>query len=375
MSTPPNQSPPQQLQAVQDFLPGTFRERGVSVPFTTPLLAGARARGGGGRCDLIVPSPSGGRGVYILSWDEVVALCRPTLYDRRLSARVSLLPGLAPAAVRRLAREVASLGLAGRAAAAAARHAAAADEQARQRAKFSLLPALIRQTEPAGECSVPPEAEQPAELERRGERAVARIAPSLACTPEAAAQGLQHLAGAFDATGGTPGARIPATIAAMMRLRGELDEHARRHADDNGPEADLVGAVAEQTITLARIVLADLQALTGDVVGLLRRWMAEPDAVATLLARPDWLLDGWDRICALWRTAEQHLGRGPALIEMARLLPLVPPEVTAWTGQPVDNDADLLRHRRKLARPGDWRTGVTALDLIARNETLLEDTA
>ncbi|MBU6498939.1 MAG: hypothetical protein KGQ40_10460, partial [Rhodospirillales bacterium] len=56
--------------AVESFLPSTFLERGVAVPFTTPQLAGARARPGTRvPLELVVPNPSGGRGHYILPWD------------------------------------------------------------------------------------------------------------------------------------------------------------------------------------------------------------------------------------------------------------------------------------------------------------------
>ena len=45
----------------------TFGERGVSVPFTTPALAGARVRRDARHgLALLVPNPSGGRGIYVL---------------------------------------------------------------------------------------------------------------------------------------------------------------------------------------------------------------------------------------------------------------------------------------------------------------------
>jgi hypothetical protein len=124
VSTPSFLSALQQLKPVQGFMPTTFLERGVAVPFTTPLLAGARARPGGrNHLELIVPNPTGGAGVYILPWDDVAALCRPTVHDRQLSKAVASLRTVTPAMTRRVAREVAVVGLAGRGAAAAARSA------------------------------------------------------------------------------------------------------------------------------------------------------------------------------------------------------------------------------------------------------------
>ena len=42
-------------------------ERGASVPFTTPMLSGARVRPADRiGLELLMPNPSGGRGTYIV---------------------------------------------------------------------------------------------------------------------------------------------------------------------------------------------------------------------------------------------------------------------------------------------------------------------
>jgi hypothetical protein len=223
---------------------------------------------------------------------------------------------------------------------------------ARLTANFDLMLELVRQIEPKDGNWVPPEADRPSELERRAKRAIEVTGSRLGDSSELVVASLERVATIFAGIGvgrNIRTARIPATIASIMQLRQELVEHAQRHADNNGPEADVVASVADLTTTLARIMLAQAQALTGDIVALLRRWVIEPEALAKLLARSDWLLDGWDRICALWRTAESHLGRGRALIEMAGLVPLVPHEVVEWTDQQIEVDATyLLCHRRKV---------------------------
>src|SRR5207253_8622990 len=89
---------------------------GVAVPFTTPLLTGARARPAQrGRAELIVPNPSGGRGVYVLPWSGVRELCRPTVHDTRLNEMVAALPSVTPSAIRAAARQIAAQGQIGRA--------------------------------------------------------------------------------------------------------------------------------------------------------------------------------------------------------------------------------------------------------------------
>jgi hypothetical protein len=82
---------PQPSSKLQDFNPrhyepASFLDRGVALPFTTPLLFGARARAASDHSGLevIIANPSGGKGVYILPWGAIPQICVPTLHDRRL---------------------------------------------------------------------------------------------------------------------------------------------------------------------------------------------------------------------------------------------------------------------------------------------------
>src|ERR1700712_2978629 len=95
------------LPLIRPYHPVTFLERGVAVPFTTPLLAGTRGRPADkGGLELVIPNPSGGRGVYIMGWTSITALCSPTLHDRLLNDRIATLKHVTPATIRRIAREL-----------------------------------------------------------------------------------------------------------------------------------------------------------------------------------------------------------------------------------------------------------------------------
>jgi hypothetical protein len=237
-------------------------------------------------------------------------------------------------------------------------------------ANFDLLLELVRQTEPKGKDWTPPERYRPAELELRGQRAVARIAPRLGGSAETVAVALEQLAAVFASVGVAHSARIPAEIAGLVQMRREVMEHAERNPDDMAREARLVSSVADLTIMLANTTVADARALTADMMALLRRWATQPDTLAQLLARPDWLLDGWGRICALWEAGPKA---GPTIAEMATLLPVVPREADLWLSQRLGLTVDLPRYRRTVVQQmEDWRTGVTVYDLVARNESLLE---
>lgn len=367
---PPAEARPQ----AQDHLPTTFLERGIAVPFTTPQLAGARVRPGTrGGMELLVPNPSGGRGVYIVPWESMGALCRPTVHDARLSAGVAAVRVITPGAIRQAARQAACQGYAGRRAAAAAAAALKAERQSSLLANFTLLLHLVRKVELPGESAVPPEQERPAELETRARRAIARLAPQLGRTPEAIAAALEELSVLYSGIG-LPGerasARIPTLIAHMRRMRAELDPFATGSVEEIALQADLASHAVDLTAACARAVLDDCHATALDIVTLLRKWLTESEQLGQLLARPDWLLDGWDRIVALW----EHAGAA-ALGEIGVLLPIVPREAAGWVNRHLDIGADMQRHRRKVTLFEDWRTGHGVLDLVARNETLLAEAA
>ena len=361
------------VKPVESFLPTTFLERGVAVPFTTPQLCGARARPGERKpLELVVANPSGGRGVYIIAWANILDFCKLSMNDRRLIDAIAKLHGVTPDAIRHVSRDVAAEGLAGRGVVAAAQQAQKSDDLARLQANFDLLIELVRQTEPKSEDLAPPEQARPAELEYRGRRAVARVAFSLGCTPDGAATALEQLATAFQGTGVRHSARIPREIEKLTRVRQAIIQFAEANPTVGTNEASLLSNAADLTIMLANATLADALALTSDIKALLRKWTCSPEAITQLLSRPDWLLDGWNRICALWLSAPEL---EQTLIEMAALVPVVPREADQWLSYRAGRLVNLPQYRGKVVRQlEDWRTGVTVADLVARNEVLLEKT-
>ncbi len=361
------------LPLVQSYYPTTFLERGVAVPFTTPMLAGARARPAErGGPELVVPSPSGSRGVYILAWNAVRELCQPTVHDTRLNNKVASLPSVTPSAIRKAAREVAEEGLAGRDAAAAAGAARDTEHREVMVANFMLLMTLVQQVEPAEAQAVSPADGVDTALETRAQRVIARIAPRLGRSADAIAASLEDIAPLFASTGLTASGadgRAGRALGVLCRVRAETAAWSQSRNDDSAAQADMVARVADLTIGCTQATLQEAHALTTDMTGLLRRWAAEPALIRQLAARPEWLLDGWEQVCLLWLTAEGETARRAVLPEMALLVPIVPREAAAWVGGPVDMDA-AMRFRRTVTLNEDWRTGSAVFDLIARNEHL-----
>jgi hypothetical protein len=177
--------------------PATFASRGVTVPFTTPLLTGGRVRQSKrSGTEFVVPNSSGGRGVYILFWPGVLELCSPTVHDRALAQRISCLARIDPANVRGSAMDVALEGYAGRKAAAAAEAARRSDHSRVLLMQALLLAALIERVEPT-QRKTTASVELTPDFERQAGLALRRIAPTTGCSPAHLAIVLSAMGTAF----------------------------------------------------------------------------------------------------------------------------------------------------------------------------------
>jgi hypothetical protein len=357
-----------QLPPVQPYHPTTFLERGVAIPFTTPLLGGTRARPASKPgLELIVSNPSGGRGVYIMPWPSVATLCRPTLHDRVFNTRIGRLDFVTPAVIRQIAREIAVEGLAGEAAMEAARLAADSERDDKVATNYELLMSLIEQN---GPCLIAANLNDPEAEKILARQTISRVAPRLNQSTAWTASALEALAEVMTDTGmgaGTAG-RIPRLIDGLRRTRAEIaDWTGTRKRDDQAAYGRMIGTVADVTLALADNVLSQVHALTREMVGLLRTWAADPASVVQLASRPEWLLDGWEKICFVWNYAQDDVSRRMALLEIVDLVPVLPREARDWCDRSFDIDG-AMRFRRNIRLNEDWRTGENVLALIARNE-------
>ena len=315
----------------------TFGERGVSVPFTTPALAGARVRRDVRHgLALLVPNPSGGRGIYVLPWSGVRDMCQPTLHDGMLHDAIAASKGepVSPAVVRAAARRVAGEGAAGRAAHAAATKAIQTENESRQATNRYLLYALAAQTTMQASS---------AEV-----AALASVVDEIGIGPHAAQAG------------------IPVRLAQLKRLREELAAWANTGADETG-YGPMVCGMANLTIRCAEQIVAAVRDRTADAAGLLADWRIEPGDVTAHFSRPAWVLDGWSLPCLLWGAASGIVARRAALIEIGQMLAVLPKEAGHWIGASIDAEANQAI-RPMVGLSQDWRAGLSALDLVARNE-------
>ena len=364
--------PDTQLPALKPYHPATFQERGVAVPFTTPLLGGTRARPADRQqVELVIPNPSGGRGVYIMPWAAIASWCQPTLHDSVFNERIASLANVTPATIRRVALQVAAEGLAGEAAMDSARLAVKLEKGDRLVTNYQLLMSLVEQVGSRfAQAAMSRDTGKP-DLMMQARLTVDWISPRLGRPATWTATALEALSDVLTNVGVGPaggGGRLPRLLEQLRACRASMSEWScLQQNEDQAEYVAMTCTVADLTVSLAAATLSAVRALVADMVQLLRSWSADPAAVAQLAIRPEWLLDGWEQICLIWGYAEDDAARRAALTEIAGLLPVLPKEASEWSDIKADFDAS-LRFRRVVTLNEDWRTGSRVFDLIARNE-------
>ncbi len=341
------------------------------MPFTSPLLIGARARRGQRhRIELIVPNPSGGRGVYILPWASARTLLRPTVHDSRLNQRIGMMANLTPSTVRQAGLDIASLGLAGRRAKETAIAAISSDAEDRRVTACLLMVSIASHADPHGLGSSGRQEEPTPELERRAQQIIERAAHRFGQSPQAILSAVAALADVLAPAGlaaQTRRARLPRLIQHLTNLRTELIEWAQEHAIDTRADlADMITGFVDFAIAVADVALARMHAMVANVAGLLTIWSRSPDVVIDCATRPEWLLDGWEQVCQLWWSSPSGEHRRAVLTEIAQLVPVIPHEVSDWVC--ASNELDEAMLGQAINLNADWRTAVAMLNLTARNE-------
>jgi hypothetical protein len=353
--------------------PADFLRRGASVAFTTPHLLGARlleTQNAGFR-ELALPSIAAESGFNIRVSSEVASTQAMNMHDQALWQKLLKMPNISPSLIRTITLEVASEGLRGVAAKTWARDQIENDGNVVRRVFFLLLTDLIRRTERVGEEKIPPEEESLSYLRPRIGRAIGRISKKFGVKNEEIEAALEAMVGIFTPLGNPRDAFIGYVRHAMQNLRELIREldlwTASRRGSPRGLKAEFVLQKAGLALRCAEAALGEIDDLITDTPKLLQHWLRDPHSVQIRAARPEWLLDGWDIVIALWRQSEPS-EREACLLEMSLLTPHLPKEVENWPGFPEFGSK--LRLDMPPAFDGvDWRAS-RPLEFAARNETL-----
>lgn len=355
-------------------LPLPMGERTVGLPFTTPLVCGAKARlAAGGAVELLVPNPSGARGFYVLDLRALREYCQLTVHDELLLEGLLGMDAITPASVRRCARDVAIAGAAGRDAAAAAKKAAERDDGIVNLTNYLMLMRLLRRVgiderelqRPAGR-----DKSVQAEIKRR----LGGLTPKIGLTPDEILDTVADIAfyaSAIGFAGGDIRTRHPVVLEQLRPFAQSLTRWSALESGDNKERAEQIIDCAGWTQREVSPLVVDCQARLEDIPALVQGWRDDRDDVRERFALSDWLLDGWPEIFSIWDTAagEDRSFQRAAVAQIHRLLPLA--QMIAETGkvEVMRVESSMIRSR-SVKLHEDWKSGVMMSGMRARAEAL-----
>lgn len=359
----------------EGWRPATFLERGIAIPFTTPIIAQARCRPDErGQFELIVPNPSGGDGNYIMPLAAIGNFCTPTLHDQFLIENLETIEHITPASIRLIACDAAQQGFAGRLAAKAARKRAEEDQTNMMLNYLILFVHVLR------EAGYPKPDWQGFDVNDPKVRALAktclnRYAPTIGLEAEKLLGEIEAISQVVAFVGlGNDGVASPADkrLAQMKKFTMSLSRWHQAGAD-GGRMPELIVDAANLTIEKVVASVQQCRRVSNDVPKMLNAWFVRRDKLREMFGIADWMLDGWQHICALWESVEDHerAAQMSALNAIAELVPLQPAEVDKWLG--ADGRAGQISNSladRRVRLNEDWRTGSIRVNSREHQEKL-----
>ena len=344
----------------------------MAAPFTTPAIAQARLRlDQRGRIEVVARNPTGSDGMYVVPLSALGEFFRLSIHDRAMVEQIEATRSMSPLAIRRVALQLALEGLAGPDAKAAAAAAL------RQEEEHALLTLLLLLEQLLAEAGLPQIDWKQIDTGDKGSRE--RLKPYFKSLEPSLGMSATALVAAVDALSDLVApigvARAPfqsvaaTTLADVKALQQSIEDWARAERDDYEAIAALVVACAALTVTCAEKSLATATGLVRSVRAMLEAHASSPDAVAEVLTRPIWLLDGWRHLTALWAAvAEQpREAQRDAMIELGELVPLVPISADEWLGA-GEKGRSQFEIRRHVRLNEDWRSG-----LMIDRQALIEE--
>lgn len=359
----------------EEFIPSTFAERGVAVPFTTPLLAQARLRlDRNEQFEFLLPNFTGGKGTYVMPWKTVPSMMTVTLHDRLLFDAISKLEGHSPETIRRASLEVQASGVAGPDAAITAGKLIDADNQQLVLTQFILVTELLKLVNIGAADLLRPgmTAEQ---SKRMARNALAKVAQIVKVQPDALSTAVERLGEAV-APVGLPqcpqSGRLRALATRLDEFCNDLERWSNLDISDASELADFIAGVARHTLELVKMRLVQLDKVCADPKQIIHDEPRFRAAIMTHVSRISWLLDGWDFILAMWDSVRDTPGepQQTMVADISRLVPVIPKEEIAMAADSFDMDALAKIQRRWVRMNEDWRTGALDMPAVMRMESL-----
>jgi hypothetical protein len=356
------------------YLPSTFEDRGTAAPFTTPLFILSRVRPDERQeLVLLLPSFGGTDGSYVVPWSAVPEIGGMSTHDRALHEEILAAKATSPDQMRTAGFKVAATGLAGPAAAEAAKKAMADDRKKIEETHILLILALLTSSGMTTQelTQTDPETD---EWRQKTKAMLEKSAADYGIEIDRIYHRIGELSEMLAPVGlaiSRQEARLRQLLQGLGEFRQSISEWGEVDVSDMAEMAIYAAAVADLTLDMAGTLFRKLDAAMTDIGLVVREWAAQGPQARHLATRLSWLLDGWDFIIELWRSLagqpveEQRDG----VANLMRILPIIPRDETE-----SDDDEDKKRRelfqRKRLQAHVDWRTGKYDVELVSRIEQI-----
>jgi hypothetical protein len=328
---------------------------------------------------MLMPNPSGGRGLYVFDLAAAPEVTSLTLHDRLLLDRLLELPAPSPSEIRKVAHEVAIEGAAGRRAAREASAAANVDATMGLLIRFHLVTKLLLE---AGLESIDWRhfSGDDKELRTMIKGRLAQVAPRLGIPVDGLFEEIEAIADIATPVGPPSDGETARNETMLSRLRTFAQSLRQWAAGEFGVvacDAAAVVTLVDRTLVEADTSQRQARELLDGVPRLLRGWQERAgERMRVTLTRPEWLLDGWGQVCGLWESVirDERPMQREMLQQIRASLPMLDP--SDRDSAPSADSRDLRFDRgRRVRLHEDWRTGLTVLETRARAELLRAATA
>tara|TARA_A100000171_G_scaffold23507_1_gene21862 strand:+ start:3661 stop:4803 length:1143 start_codon:yes stop_codon:yes gene_type:complete len=357
MSSPPEKGVTNR-KAKNPLLPETFEQRGVYVPFTTPILAYARLRRPiGGSLEVLIPGLAGGSETYIIPYKVLPDVLNLLVHDRALHEELLNLRKISPGRVRQSANLVAMTGLGGPALAKRAKQDRQSEQELPTLILFSLIRNAISQLAPS-------------------HPGVANLDGRQIATPEGLNLAREALGG-YGQTIGESGNKI---YARLERWANVLAPLGMSDGSIKGPLLILLTTLEDLTVELSKWLIQEppdtaemaQRTVTAaraaaqrardhlNAIAEMEKAMAEPlrsfdeteNKITLHIERISLMLDGWQRVIDLWemgRDGDRFFQRD-TLEGFAQYLPILPLEAV---GENVELWENLRESQNRWGRTSE----------------------
>ncbi len=142
-------------------------------------------------------------------------------------------------------------------------------------------------------------------------------------------------------------------------------------------EAKAVLDVAARTVREGANAQLAARQLLSAVTMLLRGWRQPAgDHMRAALTRPEWLVDGWAQVCGQWEAVvrEERAAQRQMLQQILASLPMLDPNDRSGASAAETHEIRFDRGRRVKLHE-DWRTGLSVMDGRTRAELIRAATA